>query len=182
MKHRLHDPASEKPIVSMTNKIPASGSTPPQVLISVGRPGFSIPTAQPVPKKNKPGRQSEDDRPPGGIFRIGSVGLCRDFCPVNYAKQKNLWVTASCPATPENFVLHFSERPTIIGNSLGSRLAVEYFHAGNPIRTSREENHRRTGLPRSPCPLTPQIRSRRSAVASRSDLGSESPSSSECWP
>ena len=55
--------------------------------------------------KNKPGRQSEDDRPPGGIFRIGSVGLCRDSCPVNYAKQENVWDTASYPATPEIFIL-----------------------------------------------------------------------------
>jgi hypothetical protein len=38
--------------------------------------------------ENKPGRQSEDDRPPGGIFRIGSVGLCRDSRPMNYAERE----------------------------------------------------------------------------------------------
>ena len=24
---------------------------------------------------------------------------------MNYAEQENVWVTASCPATPENFIL-----------------------------------------------------------------------------
>ena len=39
----------------------------------------------------KPGRQSEDDRTPRGIFRNSSVGLCRDPKPLNKVDLENGW-------------------------------------------------------------------------------------------
>jgi hypothetical protein len=59
----------------------------------------------PTAINNKPGHQSGDDRLPGGIFRISSVGLCGDFQAMNNAARKIDQEANLVGSTSKNFIL-----------------------------------------------------------------------------
>ena len=60
--------------------------------------------------ESKPGRQSEDDHTPRGIFKNSSVGLCRDSRELNNGALENCWYwsppEALWPRTEQHRKLH----------------------------------------------------------------------------